>query len=324
MTSIYFDGGIGDYLVYDSHWHWQPDRIYWASRARPTLQPLIERVHPQIEHVDLWAEHSPEAQTYGEKTSLPRPDPPSDAEDWRAIVAFPRCRSLKFVGSSFLRYPSPLADLSRYGLPRKYVVCQHDTPFNQASMRARRQITAPEWEWIRGAIDLPVVVVGSGDSYSPPAWTLNLCGKTDMATTIEVLRGSAGYYGIDSWVACLACQLHRPENIAIKYDGGWYRRNIDLYTAPISSDAIVHKILGQPLHPYPDGVTIITKRPILFAGESIAPGYAIEVPADLAAEYIRLDLADRWDPTSAIEAAAKLRAIFKTKLDTSLGVTKCN
>lgn len=318
-VSIYFDGGIGDWIVYDSHWSRQPDRIYWASRARPSLQPLIEQVHPHIEHIDLWANHSTEAQTYGERDVIAKPKRPEGAEDWTAVVAFPRCRhALQYRGCSFLR--ADLGEVSRFELPDKYVVCQHDTPFNQASMRRRRQIGKAEWSWISSRTNLPVVVLGSGDSIEPPEGTINLCGQTTVAESIEILKRSSGYYGIDSWLSILACQIHPVERLAIKYDGSWYRLNHDLYTAPHSLDKILHTSLGKPLHPFSDGVSVVTTKTILFQGELIPPCYSIDLPRRFAAEYQAFGMVERWDSTSAIEAGDRLRALgLGDLLNTALG-----
>lgn len=301
-TKHFYSAGLGDIIVFSSHWPEVPDEIYWASRARPDFQPLFETLYPHIKHHNCWQiGDDQERYFYSGKTVTPYNfQCPDDVEDWSVASSFLECRFLfDFHTSPFLT--NTLTDL-HITLPKRYYVCQHDTPYNSEEMRRNRSLDAGEWRWLLDK-GLPVVVLGSDKSYPTPRskQVINLCGKTSLAESIEILKRAEGYWGIDSWLSICAAQLFPADRLGIHWHGTWFRANQDVYMRPHTTFPFLHKRLGDKVDKIMDTTTVLLKKIVYYDGNTALPGGVLHVEKKIAADWIKHGLAvDYTEPTEHI------------------------
>lgn len=293
MTCIYTTGGLGDVLVLESHFEEVPERIYWASRARPDLEPLFRIAYPETEHVDLWAGLEDQRNPFRSGT-IPSTRCPEDAEDWSIEIAFLMCRiDYPFRGSRLLGVK--LADLEHVKLPPRFVVVQHDTPFNPPV--SRRTLEPLEWAWMIENTPLPLVVVGSGGSASTPNHP-RIIDRTGLSlgVSIEILKHADAYWGIDSVLSVLAAQRLPAHRLRIRGTPGWLDVSKDVYYRPHTTFDFIKARLydDEPLYKSMQGYIKVRTLQDCHLNKYIPRGFVVDLHPDVAREWIRNGLAEDW------------------------------
>lgn len=312
MTAHYYTGGAGDLLVFSSHWPEVPDEIYWASRARPDFQPLFETVYPHIKHHNLWdIGEDNERYFYAKGYASCEDKCPEEAEDWGVASSFLECRFLfDYHTSPFLTHTLTELDIK---LPKQFYVCQHDTPYNDAVMRRNRSLDGNEWRWIL-AKGLPVVVLGSKGSHPTPRTNqvIDLCGQTNLAQSIEILKRADGYFGIDSWLSICAAQLFPADKLGIHWHGTWFQANRDLYMKPHTTYPFLYKRLGVKETMIHNLQTVLLKKIVYYRGNTALAGGVLDVEKHIAQDWIKHGLAvDYTDQAKHIETVkSELEQVF--------------
>jgi hypothetical protein len=244
---VLFTGGIGDVIALESCWTEEErdslTRIYWATRSAKPAKELFENSnrYRQVEHFVF---PTPREVTYFNADGVRRDHPlPEGVQDWSILARFGDDRR-PCLGSTFLNEPegrpARCRPPARFCLPSGYVVVQHQTPLNDDSQRAERDLDGQEWDRILSRsenLDLYVVVLNSIDASPPPEHerVFNLVGQTTMAESLAILRGAEGYWGIASSLCVAASQLFEPDCLWVKGPETWLWLNRYTYFAPHTS-----------------------------------------------------------------------------------------
>jgi hypothetical protein len=244
-NTVLLTGGIGDVFTIESHWTDEQraslETILYATHKQPMIQALFEALpnYPNLKnHKVVWADFK-DFWCFCYKDEVIRklePDAPADlrnCEDWGIIPKFPLIGAgvIKFNGSSFLRHK--LTDISHFCLPPNYVTLQ---PYSTDKRVGARDYNDADWcatlYWLTKR-NLKGVVINKGDEKVPENPNIiDLSNKTNVLEAVEVLKGSRGYIGIDSWLCVLAAQLFEDDFLAIKSHNGHCYENKHIYFAP--------------------------------------------------------------------------------------------
>lgn len=244
--NIFLTGGIGDILALSS-WEEFPKDIgtfYWASRGRPDLEPLFAKVYLKAKHVNLWSDLTPEEERLvyknGDKATR-RNICPEGVEDFCIHKKF--FTLSQYVGCPLLRISC--GNIKKFALPEKFILIQGDSSWNAPACREQHHRIYDGWKetlaWLE-AHKLHGVCVGAPGDVPPPEHELllNLVAKTTLGQSIEILKSAQGYRGIDSWAACLACQLWKSHSLHITTGNFHYMMFKRIYCAPHKEFDFVH------------------------------------------------------------------------------------
>lgn len=243
--TILLTGGIGDVFAVESFFSDQQrellSTILYATNKADFIRPLFEALpnYPALkDHAVVWSDFSQFWCFLFKQEVIDRtrqsPHPKLGAcEDWGIIPKFGQINAGQAVynGSSFIRHA--LADVSRFDLPRNYVVI---SPFSTDKRSGGRDFDQYDWgaalEWL-AARNLKGVVVNKGDDAVPLHGRLiDLSNQTTITEAVEILKDGRGYIGIDSWLTVLAAKLFDPPYLAIKSNNTHCYENKHIYFAP--------------------------------------------------------------------------------------------
>jgi ADP-heptose:LPS heptosyltransferase len=142
------------------------------------------------------------------------------AADYSIAIKFPEYdelvkhnRKINFR-SSVMDYT--LADVSSLGLPKDFIcICPITT-----TEKSDRNFQDRDWneilEYLRRTDQMGVVLNMSNDPIPEHRHLINLTNRTNLPESIEVLKLSKGYIGIDSCLSVIAAQLFSSQNLMIK------------------------------------------------------------------------------------------------------------
>lgn len=229
-------GGIGDVFAVESFLTDEQrkavKKVYYATRAAGSL---IGVWPPGAEHVVLYDDFDDLLFAFHSKAEVAfhLDSPPEDwprTTDWSIIGAFDRLQHSPCNGSGFLRDDR---DLSAFDLPERYVVVFPHSD-NDPKM-TDRNFTKEDWDETAAFLNdkgLRGVVLGTSGRPAPTCWTfIDLIGKTTLAESLTILKGAAGYVGIDSCLSVLAAKLF-GEMICVKSRSEHVHRWKHVYYAP--------------------------------------------------------------------------------------------
>lgn len=246
--------GAGDFIAIESfltHKETQSvDTIYWATRARETILPLIPFAFPNVKnHIivkDDWSDAFTEGFSIESGKDL---DLPTDVVDWNITKIRDEARrgSRQFRGSAFVK--QQLAQVSDLNLPESYFVVH---PFSINARTLDRDITAEEWTMIcrsSRVCGIPVVVVNQGDeTLKRYPGVIDLTNKLSLLQALEVVKQSRGFIGASSIFSVMASKVLSQSQLFIKghdllkNDFAWF------YYAPIEpANRSVFKNLSKPI-----------------------------------------------------------------------------
>lgn len=247
---ILITGGIGDFLVLESHM--EPERraavqhVTLATRAYKGIQELLEAYScfPNLNATSIVQNNWEKRFCFTHKDELSSLEIPElsieSAQDWSIMVRFPFIERgvLKYHKSSYVA--NSIADISRFELPSRYIVCN---PYSPNDRRCDRDFSETDWKYAIGiaqANDMPLVVVNVSDDYIPNAPpVINLNRMTSLPESIEIVKGSCRYIGIDSCLSIVAAQSLSAENIKIKSNNKHLYTYKSIYYAPLKSASFI-------------------------------------------------------------------------------------
>lgn len=231
--AVLVTNGLGDFLAIESHWtiaeRSHLETLYYATPSEPLIREVIAAMpwaRRPLHQVTLWDEWDPsnaENDRRGTKTRPPRcfvcaeevsdyVRVPPGVEDLSIAEQFPRFTESRcsdvFFGSSALR--GPRAKIA--GAP-PYIVIHPETDDAEPG----RNFDASDWNALYdycGATGRHAIVVGTRAVGPAGAWLTNV--PTTPPQSIDLLRGAAGFFGIDSWLSVLAAQLFAPPHLGVK------------------------------------------------------------------------------------------------------------
>jgi hypothetical protein len=301
MSKILATGGYGDWISLESHFDdefkSQLTEIGWALR-RPDLIPLFERVYPKVQHTVVVNPHLDFAHQLLFVNSNQRMH--KSLNDWelpRGFSELLRDRVPRYVGSSLLKIK--LCDKPK--LPKYYWVIQHDTCHNDPYNRNLRKLDPFDWRGVLHDLDqlnATAVVLGDvGDDEPPKSRRLiNLVGQTTVAEAIEIVKGSRGYIGLDSYLASVACQCLDADQLKIKSVNPHHRRWQGVYCAPHKSWEFLYRSLALPgditkkdLEMVDDRkrIKVVLTKSRLVGSVNRSKGEVIELPEDVAKVWLQ-------------------------------------
>jgi hypothetical protein len=242
-SHLLITGGIGDFIILESHM--EPERraavqhITLATRAHKGIHELLgafpafpnlkvlSTIQVDWSKVFCFVRREDMEQVEMDRKQL------EDAQDWSIYVMFPFIERaiLRYQRSSFVS--NKIADIGRFNLPPRYIVCN---PYSPNDRRSGRDFSENDWEFAQGQAQnqgIPLVVVNVSDDFIPDSPSvINLNRKTSLAESIEVVKGACGYVGIDSCLSIVAAQSLGGEKLLIKSNNGHLYNNKSIYYAP--------------------------------------------------------------------------------------------
>ncbi len=314
---ILITGGIGDAIAIESMLMLEErssiDTIYWATRAAAFLVPLFKHVY-NINHVVLPCEKVYYS-TEGVRADY---ELPAEVQDFSISRMFPEFSTRPFVLSSFAGVS---ADLSRFNLPDRFVVVQHQTPLHTNSVqRALRDLDQSEWTAILNRLEaenLSAVVVNSGDTDPPPEHPriINLVGQTSLVESVALLNQAEGYWGIASGLCVLASQLFDAEQLWVKGPEYFLWINRHIYFAPHESFPFLHSHLcesaSETLHKDMKTIEMTTMR--IVNNALVLPGSLVEVTPFQAECFLSTGEARLYDPEKKVKPGKIARKATRFK-----------
>ncbi len=169
---------------------------------------------------------------------------PAGTEDWNIGAVFSQRRP--YAGSSFLAHK--LAALpERFRVPGPYVIVQ---PISSWGRWRNRAFDAGDWNRVRAFLEarnLYGVILNQHGS-ALPNWPclIGWQGITSMAESIELLKASQGYLGIDSCLSVLAAKLFPPQRLAVKGTRPHIYQNAWAYYQPHAAFPFLQRTLQSP------------------------------------------------------------------------------
>jgi hypothetical protein len=288
---LYFWEGLGDVFAVLSRLsdeeqaqidviHWGTPGL-WSMRSLFKATPEYQRIrHEQWNHVHQI-----------------RPE----ILDCSISKRFPTFRTQPFNPSKFLTVTS---DLSRFNLPYRYAVVQHDTTAHTTiNSRKLRMLDSQEWEvvieWLKER-DLSGVVLNTADTETPPDHPriINLIGQTTLVESVAMLNQAYAYAGIASCLCVLASQLFDADHLLVKGPEVNLWRNRESYFAPHTTYPYLYKHLGKPNEVNPDMVEVRMNRTRVVLNDMAFEGSLVELPSKLARDYVAKGEATFYTPTT--------------------------
>ena len=225
--TVLFTGGIGDVLALESFFsdtkRSNLKKIYYATRAADPIIEIFKVVYPNCIHTKIWTDFSRFFCFYSKggvtqelvKANKPVPD------DWRLVQDWsigPRFNAPKVYNKSSA-ITTKLTNITP-AVPDYYVI----VPFSPNDQRdPSRRFTNEEWVKVIAhlkAKGMKGVIINSGNFEFSDPQIINLSGKTSILESIEYVKKSKGYIGVDSSLSVLATKILLPDSIKIKSNNG--------------------------------------------------------------------------------------------------------
>jgi len=285
-SDILITGGIGDFLTIESFFTQEEENIrnvFYATRAQKEISELFDALpnYNIKQHINYFDEFNSKLPTIWDinhlnKITKSKLDP--TVHDYSIKVKFNEIRSNQYKhhnGSSFLKYELVKDIKSKFNLPSNYIVVH---PCSRASYRklSQRELTPFEWRFLLaetpgvsscgktglfkdtladfrllgGTSQQKIVVLNTWPDYQIPnnKNIIDLTNKTTLIESIEILKNSNGYFGIDSALSVLAAKLFGSDQLYIRHFGRSKKfhlwRNIDVYYYPHKSLEFLHGVNG--------------------------------------------------------------------------------
>jgi len=245
---IFLSGGIGDIFSIES---FIPEArkqslstVLCGTRKHQAIQDLFKALpnYPNLkEHRVMWSDfvnfwcflYKTECENKFTRTGQTIPPILQAAEDYGIAIKFPVIRNGEwpYIGSSFLRHQ--VADIAHLGLSGNYIVL---APYSSDKANTRRDFTSTDWDATIALLHKrgqKGVVLNNGDDKVPKTDQLiDLSNKTSILESIEVVKKSTAYIGIDTCFSVLAAQLFDSRNLLIKCVNNHGLNNKAIYFAP--------------------------------------------------------------------------------------------
>lgn len=257
-SHLFFTGGIGDFIILESYM--EPSRkaavktITLATRAAKGIEDLISSCPPMFPNLKAvstlkadWENKFCFISKQDTLETLGVPKLLEDAQDWSILHMFPLIRRgvLNFHKSSLIA--SKVADLSHLKLPASYLACN---PYSPNDRRLDRDYNQGDWKATlthANLLGIPVVVINVSDDFIPDdPRIINLNRQTSLAESIEIVKNSTCFWGIDSCLSIAATQSLTAEKIRIKSKNPHLYNYQDIYYSPHRNIKFILESLDGP------------------------------------------------------------------------------
>ena len=251
---VFFSGGIGDVIAIESFLS-DTDRenlqeIFYASNKNSILQSLFSSLNNYKNlqnHTIVWNDFSKFWCFYtleeclskikNERKQAPRGLIKSRDLSIYRVFSDIKNKKISYNGSSFLN--QNLANIEKFDLPKNYTIL---LPFSNDKRSKNRDFDANDWNEtfsiLRKTNSKGVIINRGSDVVPDNDLLINLSNKTTIQESIEILKFSSGFVGIDSWLSILAAKIFN-NNIQIKSINKHLYENADCYYAPLTNFSFI-------------------------------------------------------------------------------------
>lgn len=261
-SSIFISGGIGDFIAVESFMTDEErskiNKIYYATHKKESIESIVKSL-PNMNHIKMheviwddfskfWCFFSKE-ECINKMKSIGRTIPIDLelAEDFSISKKFKQFSEIEIVynESSLLKYN--LADISKFILPEFYlVIC----PYSTDKRIKDRDFNSCDWNelinWIK-KLGIQGVVLNYGQDFIPECpEIINLSNNTTIQESIEILKKSIGYIGIDSSMSVVASKLFNKNILNIKSVNDHCYKWSKCYYAPNTEFNFLKKSIKSP------------------------------------------------------------------------------
>ena len=214
--------GVGDFIALESFLAFKETQsvevIYWATRAREVLMPLIPFVFPNVkEHIiikDDWAESFKTNFCIESIEELTIPDDVIDFSIKTIISSI--IQGYRRHRGSFLE-KTALTSISHLNLPDNYFVVH---PYSENARSDDRDMSPQEWTstWrnVRSTGCSIVIINKGGEKLKQYPNVIDLTDKLTLLESIEVTRHARGFIGASSVFSVVASKVMAPGQLFIK------------------------------------------------------------------------------------------------------------
>lgn len=266
--SLFFSGGIGDVVTLESFMTDQQrsslSTIYYGTNKQAAIEPLFKSLpnYPKLKnHIIVWNDFKDFWCFFSKEDCIRKMAQNGKAcsenlryaHDFSISPKFADIRAglLQFNGSSFLKHK--VASIEHFGLPASYlVIC----PFSTDKRIRSRDFNQDDWnqcfESLR-TIGLKGVILNRGNDIIPNGKDLiDLNNRTTMPESIEILKASKGYIGVDSALSVIAAQKFQFPLLQVKCNNDHCFNNRQCYYASQTDSIFLVKYIRMPaeLHSY--------------------------------------------------------------------------
>jgi ADP-heptose:LPS heptosyltransferase len=230
QESVFITGGIGDVIAVESFLTNEEKEsiitIFYATNKKDFIQILFDSLksyknlksHSVVwdDFTKFWCFYSLE--DFLNKTKLNNINPRlKRSKDLSILNFFDKIhkKEVEYNKSSFLQ--NTLANIANFNLPENSITI---LPYSNDKRNKKRDFDVKDWE---NCIDFlkknnfKGIVLNEGSDIVPEnEIIINLSNKTSLLESIEILKFSNGYLGIDSWLSVLAAKLFEIPLLQIK------------------------------------------------------------------------------------------------------------
>jgi len=226
---IFITGGLGDVFLLESFFSNEMRNVLktinFATRTSNILINLLniipKHIFPNLKNLNVIHNNFSEFWCFFSKPDFIKRMPKlsnkvENSIDWSIAVIFPyiRHKILKFNGSSFVKHK--IIDIDKFDLPLNYLAI---APYSTDKRMKNRDFSNKDWDILLNKLEernIIGVVLDTGNNGIPKSNNLiNLQNKTNLAESIEIVKNSKGYIGIDSCLSVIASFVH-DNNIMVK------------------------------------------------------------------------------------------------------------
>lgn len=257
-VSIFLTGGIGDVIALESFFsddlRNNLETIYYATHKWESIKKLFESVpnYPNLKnHVPVWNDFSKFWCFFYKQNcidcmlanNMPVSHDFINSIDYGICPMFPKIKqgNSKFNCSSFQRFH--LSDISNFKLEYPYIVIN---PYSTDKRTHNRDFNLYDWDVVINYLHkhkIQGVVLNIGHDYVPyNDLLLNLSNKTNILQSIEIVKESIGFIGIDSALSVIASKCLNSNQIGIKTQHNFLLDNKEVYYAPLSDFSFINNL----------------------------------------------------------------------------------
>ena len=257
FEKLLITGGLGDFLAVDSFFSKEQKskikKIILASRAANYIKTLFnEKNHyyKNLKKVQILDYNFHKQPSFHGKEEA-REKIKMSKSFWENvydgsisnIFKIIRAKKFRYQESSFLDYN---ISIKKFNLPSNYILI---LPFSTNQVNDFRNFDDDDWKFIESYLRFNNkigVCVGTENKKIPDnKYLINLIKQTSTLESIEILKKSNGYIGIDSWISVLAPKLFNKNNVYIKSNSKHCYRFSSIYFKPFKNNSCIFNSLRQ-------------------------------------------------------------------------------
>jgi hypothetical protein len=224
--SVLITGGIGDFLAIEPFFFAKDQEIktvFLATRGHFEIAKLILKRYKEISIKNLLPIFPKDLYCFTTKSQLLQymksrnifyPAEFEKSQDYSIFRMFPQIHNDTAKLSTSRYMEETLCELKEFNLPANYVALVGNSLRDTRTAATGRNFTNEEYENCLKCIRMPIICVYCQCANPHPA--IMHLKETNILQSIEIVKQSKGYVGIDSWLSVIAGQCLPAEKVKIK------------------------------------------------------------------------------------------------------------